>query len=95
MLNYEISGNGKETLVMLHGFMENLLIWEDMEVHLSNKFRLVKIDLPGHGPISSARGDHPRRRRPPRPASCAAAAVCYAEPVADSHASRPRLPTRA
>ncbi len=49
MLNYEISGNGKEPLVLLHGFMENLMIWEDMESHLSGDFTLIKIDLPGHG----------------------------------------------
>lgn len=49
MLNYEISGNGAENLVLLHGFMENLLIWKDMEVYLSKNFRLIKIDLPGHG----------------------------------------------
>ncbi len=49
MLNYEISGNGKENLVLLHGFMENLLIWEEMEEKLSQDFTLIKIDLPGHG----------------------------------------------
>ena len=49
MLNYEISDSGKEPLVLLHGFMENLTIWGDMETHLSEKFSLIKIDLPGHG----------------------------------------------
>jgi pimeloyl-ACP methyl ester carboxylesterase len=49
MLNFERKGNGKETLVLLHGFMENLSIWNDMEPHLSEGFSLVKIDLPGHG----------------------------------------------
>jgi 2-succinyl-6-hydroxy-2,4-cyclohexadiene-1-carboxylate synthase len=49
MLNYQIKGNGKETLVLLHGFMENLSIWSDMEPHLSENFSLLKIDLPGHG----------------------------------------------
>lgn len=49
MLHFEIKGNGKETLVLLHGFMENMTIWEDMEKHLSEKFSLLKIDLPGHG----------------------------------------------
>lgn len=49
MLNYEISGNGKENLVLLHGFMENLLIWEELEEKLSQDFTLIKIDLPGHG----------------------------------------------
>ncbi|WP_313090064.1 alpha/beta fold hydrolase [Chryseobacterium flavum] len=49
MLNFERKGNGKETLVLLHGFMENLSIWSDMEPHLSTDFSLIKIDLPGHG----------------------------------------------
>lgn len=49
MLHYEISGQGKIPLVLLHGFMENTSIWEDMIPHLSNDFRLIKIDLPGHG----------------------------------------------
>ncbi|MFP3598978.1 alpha/beta fold hydrolase [Chryseobacterium sp. SIMBA_029] len=49
MLNFERKGNGKETLVLLHGFMENLSIWSDMQPHLSENFSLVKIDLPGHG----------------------------------------------
>ncbi|KFF22744.1 alpha/beta fold hydrolase [Chryseobacterium sp. JM1] len=49
MLNFERKGNGKETLVLLHGFMENLSIWSDMEPHLSDHFSLLKIDLPGHG----------------------------------------------
>jgi len=40
---------GKEPLVLLHGFMENLSIWEDLEKHLSEEFTLIKIDLPGHG----------------------------------------------
>ena len=49
MLNHKISGSGKEYLVLLHGFMENLSIWEEMQIHLSDKFTLIKIDLPGHG----------------------------------------------
>ncbi|WBV54800.1 alpha/beta hydrolase [Chryseobacterium daecheongense] len=49
MLNFEKTGNGKEILVLLHGFMENLSIWSDMEPHLSKNFTLLKIDLPGHG----------------------------------------------
>lgn len=49
MLNFERTGNGKETLVLLHGFMENLTIWNDLEPYLSDHFSLLKIDLPGHG----------------------------------------------
>lgn len=49
MLNYEITGKGTENLILLHGFMENLSIWQDLTPHLSDKFRLIKIDLPGFG----------------------------------------------
>jgi 2-succinyl-6-hydroxy-2,4-cyclohexadiene-1-carboxylate synthase len=49
MLHYEITGTGKEKLVLLHGFMENLQIWADLEPFLSSTFTLIKIDLPGHG----------------------------------------------
>lgn len=49
MLHYEISSNGKEQLVLLHGFMENHTIWKEMEPHLSKEFTLIKINLPGHG----------------------------------------------
>lgn len=49
MLHFQTKGNGKETLVLLHGFMENLSIWDEMESSLSNDFTLLKIDLPGHG----------------------------------------------
>ena len=49
MLNYEIEGKGTENLILLHGFMENLSIWDDMIPFLSEKFRLIKIDLPGFG----------------------------------------------
>ncbi|WP_312078037.1 alpha/beta hydrolase [Chryseobacterium sp.] len=49
MLHFEKTEKGKETLVLLHGFMENATIWNDMEKHLSDEFSLLKIDLPGHG----------------------------------------------
>ena len=49
MLHHEISGNGKKPLVLLHGFMENTSIWDDMLPHLSEQFSIIKIDLPGHG----------------------------------------------
>jgi pimeloyl-ACP methyl ester carboxylesterase len=49
MLHYEITGNGEENLVLLHGFMENSEIWKFLEPNLSDKFKIIKIDLPGHG----------------------------------------------
>ncbi|MPL56277.1 2-succinyl-6-hydroxy-2,4-cyclohexadiene-1-carboxylate synthase [bioreactor metagenome] len=59
MLHHEISGNGKKPLVLLHGFMENTTIWDEMEVHLSKDFTLIKIDLPGHGKSKVYQEIHP------------------------------------
>ena len=49
MLHHEISGKGKETLVLLHGFMEDSTVWKMMLPQLEQNFRCVTIDLPGHG----------------------------------------------
>lgn len=49
MLHYETAGTGKETLVLLHGLMQNSTMWDEMLPALSPDFTLIKIDLPGHG----------------------------------------------
>lgn len=36
-------------LVLLHGFLESLAIWSDFENELNTEFKVVCIDLPGHG----------------------------------------------
>ncbi len=45
---YTISGKG-DTLVLLHGFIESTQIWKDFVPELEKHFRVVCIDLPGHG----------------------------------------------
>ncbi len=47
-LNYKDDGKGK-TIVFLHGFIESLEIWNHFSEVLSKKFRVICIDLPGHG----------------------------------------------
>jgi len=37
------------TLVLLHGFLESLDIWESFSEQLSRHFKVITIDLPGHG----------------------------------------------
>lgn len=37
------------TLVLLHGFLESLDIWESFSEHLSRYCKVITIDLPGHG----------------------------------------------
>ncbi len=47
-LCYQVQGDGP-TLVLLHGFLEDMDIWQKFSKHLSKKFKVILIDLPGHG----------------------------------------------
>jgi pimeloyl-[acyl-carrier protein] methyl ester esterase len=47
-LHMDIQGQG-DTLVMLHGWGMHSGIWHDLAAALSGHFRVVCIDLPGHG----------------------------------------------
>jgi pimeloyl-ACP methyl ester carboxylesterase len=44
------SETGKDTaVVLLHGFLENQIMWQDLVPELSQKHRVITIDLLGHG----------------------------------------------
>jgi len=45
---YADEGEGS-VIVFLHGFLESMEIWDDFVSTLSKKFRVIAIDLPGHG----------------------------------------------
>lgn len=47
-ISYSIEGDG-ETIVLLHGYLESKEIWEETVQFLKNKFKIITIDLPGHG----------------------------------------------
>ena len=47
-INYSLQGSG-ETLVFLHGYLEYKEIWANYITRFSNKYRILCIDLPGHG----------------------------------------------
>jgi pimeloyl-ACP methyl ester carboxylesterase len=51
-INYKISGEG-QAIVFLHGFMESLKIWKKFEEFFSESFKVITIDLPGHGKSSN------------------------------------------
>lgn len=44
----EGTGTGK-AIVLLHGFLESMGIWDEFSRALSKHFRVLSIDLPGHG----------------------------------------------
>ncbi|MGY3792409.1 alpha/beta fold hydrolase [uncultured Aquimarina sp.] len=47
-INYNITGKGAP-LVLLHGFLENLKMWDEIIVDISKKYTCIAIDLLGHG----------------------------------------------
>lgn len=49
------SQKGETTVVLVHGYMENLDIWDDLAGQLARQFRVVTLDLPGQG-ISQVKG---------------------------------------
>jgi pimeloyl-[acyl-carrier protein] methyl ester esterase len=58
-LNYEVHGAGRD-LVLLHGWSLNLRVWDPLVARLSARFRVITVDLPGHG-----RSDWDRRASTP------------------------------
>ncbi len=44
----EVRGNGP-TLVLLHGWGLNVRIWDGLATALCDRFRIMAVDLPGHG----------------------------------------------
>jgi len=47
-IHYTDAGQGP-VLVLLHGFTESLQVWDTFSNQLSQAFRVICIDLPGHG----------------------------------------------
>lgn len=47
-VSYTDNGKGK-VVVFLHGFLEDKSIWQDFSNQLSDKYRVVTVDLLGHG----------------------------------------------
>ena len=49
-LYHEVHGSGEEgDLVLLHGWSLNLRVWDTVVHELAPHFRVIAIDLPGHG----------------------------------------------
>ncbi len=40
---------GDKCVVLLHGYLESLLVWDDFVPYLYKEVRVVTLDLPGHG----------------------------------------------
>ncbi len=51
VINYSIAGQG-QAVVLLHGFLESLNMWQEYSDHLQKEYRIITVDLPGHGETS-------------------------------------------
>lgn len=47
-ISYSDTGKGN-AVVLLHGFLENQTMWQDLIPDLSQKYRVIALDLLGHG----------------------------------------------
>jgi pimeloyl-ACP methyl ester carboxylesterase len=47
-IHYSDSGNGT-AIILLHGYLESSEVWNGFEEKLALKFRIITVDLPGHG----------------------------------------------
>jgi len=47
-IHYSVSGNGFP-VVLLHGYLESSEVWNGFATELSSQFRIISVDLPGHG----------------------------------------------
>ena len=45
---YSEKGNGK-AVILVHGYLESGEVWDPLAVKLAEKFRVIQVDLPGHG----------------------------------------------
>jgi pimeloyl-ACP methyl ester carboxylesterase len=57
-VNYSVEGTGFP-VVLLHGFLENIHIWDDFREFLKPDFQVVAIDLPGFGKTAVLGESHP------------------------------------
>ena len=57
-VHYTDTGKG-EAVVLLHGFLENLSIWNDLVPYLTKSYRVICIDLLGHGASEGLNNTHP------------------------------------
>lgn len=44
----------EKTIILLHGYLETLNVWNELVDRLKDKYRVIVIDMPGHGLTDSA-----------------------------------------
>jgi len=56
-IHYQVEGSGKP-VILLHGFLESLEMWDGFATELSKELSVIRIDLPGFGKSESIGETH-------------------------------------
>ncbi len=56
-VHFDDLGSGK-VIVLLHGYLETMDIWGDFAKNLSKTYRVITIDIPGHGKSGKVKDVH-------------------------------------
>ncbi|MBV8328032.1 alpha/beta hydrolase [Chryseobacterium sp.] len=56
-IHYQESGNGKTTLIFIHGWLGNTEWWADQQEYFKDLYHIVQLDLAGHGKSDTSRKD--------------------------------------
>lgn len=56
-IHYKESGNGNTAIIMIHGWLGNTEWWADQQKYFASQYRIVQMDLAGHGKSDASRND--------------------------------------
>lgn len=57
-IKYEVAGQGEPTLVFVHCWTCNRSYWDAQAAHFAPRYRVVRLDLAGHGESGRERGSY-------------------------------------
>ena len=57
-IRYQVKGQGRKALVLLHGYLESLEVWSDFSDLLEAYYKVISIDIPGHGKSEIVQSQH-------------------------------------
>jgi alpha/beta hydrolase family protein len=57
-IKYEVAGQGEPALVFVHCWSCNRRFWDDQVAYFAPRYRVVRLDLAGHGGSGRGRGDY-------------------------------------
>jgi pimeloyl-ACP methyl ester carboxylesterase len=56
-LSFDNKGTGDITLILVHGWSNTRIIWDDQISHFSEKYKVIAVDLPGFGKSGNNRSE--------------------------------------